>query len=108
MTNTAPSLTRPDGTPLRVLVVDDEVNIAELVSMAVRYEGADGFADLEVNDRTGNGSAPYMGRLSVLKEWNEQDPPSAFEQRRNDRIHDGWQGNRNPFVDHPEWVESIF
>jgi two-component system OmpR family response regulator len=34
-----PALTRADGTPLRVLVVDDEVNIAELVSMALRYEG---------------------------------------------------------------------
>ena len=32
-------LTRPDGGPLRVLVVDDEVNIAELISMALRYEG---------------------------------------------------------------------
>jgi two-component system OmpR family response regulator len=32
-------LTRPDGSPLRVLVVDDEVNIAELVAMALRYEG---------------------------------------------------------------------
>ncbi|HEY3016137.1 MAG TPA: response regulator transcription factor [Nocardioides sp.] len=32
-------LTRPDGTPLRVLVVDDEPNIAELISMALRYEG---------------------------------------------------------------------
>jgi two-component system OmpR family response regulator len=32
-------LTRPDGSPLRVLVVDDEVNLAELVSMALRYEG---------------------------------------------------------------------
>ncbi len=31
--------TRPDGTPLRALVVDDEVNIAELVAMALRYEG---------------------------------------------------------------------
>jgi two-component system, OmpR family, response regulator len=39
LTNTAPALTRADGTPLRVLVVDDEVNIAELISMAVRYEG---------------------------------------------------------------------
>lgn len=38
---TAPDtqLTRPDGTPLRVLVVDDEVNIAELIAMALRYEG---------------------------------------------------------------------
>ena len=32
-------LTRPDGSPLRVLVVDDEVNIAELITMALRYEG---------------------------------------------------------------------
>ena len=32
-------LTRADGSPLRVLVVDDEVNIAELVAMALRYEG---------------------------------------------------------------------
>jgi len=35
----APALTRPDGSPLRVLVVDDEANIAELISMALRYEG---------------------------------------------------------------------
>ena len=34
-------LTRTDGTPVRVLVVDDEVNLAELVSMALRYEGWD-------------------------------------------------------------------
>ncbi len=32
-------LARPDGSPLHVLVVDDEVNIAELVGMALRYEG---------------------------------------------------------------------
>ncbi|MDG3009440.1 response regulator transcription factor [Rhodococcus sp. D2-41] len=30
---------RPDGTPIRVLVVDDEPALAELVSMALRYEG---------------------------------------------------------------------
>jgi two-component system OmpR family response regulator len=35
----AGDLTRADGSPLRVLVVDDEVNIAELISMALRYEG---------------------------------------------------------------------
>jgi two-component system OmpR family response regulator len=37
----ASSLTRADGSPLRVLVVDDEVNIAELLQMALRYEGWD-------------------------------------------------------------------
>src|SRR6476659_10632007 len=39
MEGAAMELTRPDGSPLRVLVVDDEVNIAELISMALRYEG---------------------------------------------------------------------
>ena len=34
-----PQLLRPDGSPIRVLVVDDEPNIAELLSMALRYEG---------------------------------------------------------------------
>jgi two-component system, OmpR family, response regulator len=34
-----PEMTRPDGAPLRVLVVDDEPNIAELLRMALRYEG---------------------------------------------------------------------
>ncbi|WP_425491722.1 response regulator transcription factor [Nocardioides mesophilus] len=39
MTQASAQLTRPDGSPLRVLIVDDEVNIAELLSMALRYEG---------------------------------------------------------------------
>ena len=33
------SLTRPDGTPIRVLAVDDETSLTELLSMAMRYEG---------------------------------------------------------------------
>jgi two-component system OmpR family response regulator len=32
-------LHRPDGSPVRVLVVDDEATLSELVSMALRYEG---------------------------------------------------------------------
>ncbi|GAB3492041.1 response regulator transcription factor [Flexivirga sp.] len=32
-------LKRPDGSPVRVLVVDDESNLTELLSMALRYEG---------------------------------------------------------------------
>jgi two-component system OmpR family response regulator len=37
----AASLVRTDGTPVRVLVVDDEPNLADLVTMALRYEGWD-------------------------------------------------------------------
>ena len=76
--------------------------------MSVRYEGGDGFADLEVNDVTGNGAAPNIGKLSTLLEWNAVDPPSAFEMNRNDLIYDSFQHNRNPFIDHPEWADSIF
>lgn len=79
-----------------------------LLYMAVRYDSGDGFADLEMNDKVNNGSAPAMGRLSVLKQWNLQDPPDAFEQRRNQVIYDTYQHNRNPFIDHPEWVNSIW
>ncbi|MCH9720855.1 MAG: DNA-binding response regulator, partial [Actinomycetia bacterium] len=30
---------RTDGSPIRILVVDDEAVLAEMVSMALRYEG---------------------------------------------------------------------
>jgi two-component system OmpR family response regulator len=33
--------TRPDGTPIRVLVVDDEPSLTDLLSMALKYEGWD-------------------------------------------------------------------
>ncbi|WP_030929111.1 endonuclease I family protein [Streptomyces sp. NRRL B-24720] len=79
-----------------------------ILYMAVRYEGDDAFADLEPNDRVNNGSAPNIGRLSVLKQWSQEDPPDSFEERRNDVIFDRYQHNRNPFVDHPEWVEAIW
>ena len=76
--------------------------------MAVRWDGGDGFADLEPNNLVGNGTAPHIGKMSVLKQWNLQDPPDAFEKRRNQVIFDTWQHNRNPFIDHPEWVTAIY
>ncbi|WP_411431365.1 endonuclease I family protein [Actinokineospora spheciospongiae] len=79
-----------------------------ILYMSVRYEGGDGWADLEVNESTSNSSNPNIGKLSVLKQWNAQDPPDAFEKRRNQVIYDTYQHNRNPFIDHPEWVTSIW
>ncbi len=32
---------RPDGSPIRVLVVDDEPSLAELLASVLRYEGWD-------------------------------------------------------------------
>ncbi|WBQ05403.1 endonuclease [Kribbella sp. CA-293567] len=79
-----------------------------ILYMAVRYEGGDGWPNLEPNNSVGNGSAPYIGKLTVLKAWSAADPPDAFEKRRNQVIFDTWQHNRNPFIDHPEWVNSIW
>ncbi|MFD7153377.1 endonuclease [Kribbella sp. NPDC059898] len=76
--------------------------------MAVRYEGDDGFANLELDDKVGNGTAPYIGKLSVLKAWAAADPPDAFEKNRNEVIYTQFQHNRNPFIDHPEWINSIW
>ncbi len=41
MTATLPTLQRLDGSPIRVLTVDDEPSLIELLSMAMRYEGWD-------------------------------------------------------------------
>ncbi|MGK5518142.1 endonuclease [Micromonospora sp. URMC 107] len=79
-----------------------------IMYMAIRYEGTDGWPNLELNQSVNNGTAPYHGRMSVLLQWNQADPPDAFEKRRNQRIYERWQGNRNPFVDHPEWAGAIW
>ena len=41
MTSAAPALTRPDGSPVRIAVVDDEQMLTDLLSMALRMEGWD-------------------------------------------------------------------
>ena len=38
-TSSTEILTRPDGSPVRVLVVDDEQMLADLLASALRYEG---------------------------------------------------------------------
>ncbi|MGW1836908.1 endonuclease I family protein [Streptomyces sp. BBFR2] len=79
-----------------------------ILYMAVRYDGDDGAPDLEPNDKVDNGSAPNIGKISVLKAWSQADPPDTFEQHRNQVIFDKYQHNRNPFIDHPEWVNEIW
>lgn len=45
--------------------------------------------------------------LDMLYSWHIQDPVSAKEIARNDAVY-AIQGNRNPFIDHPEYVYSIW
>jgi cysteine-rich repeat protein len=91
-----------------------------ILYMDVRYEGGThgftGFVepDLRLTDDKGliqttgvNALVAYMGMLTVLVQWHEEDPPDAKERARNAAIY-RYQGNRNPFVDHPEWVACTF
>ena len=48
-----------------------------------------------------------MGLLSVLIQWHNDDPVDLIELQHTEAVF-SFQGNRNPFVDHPEWVACIF
>lgn len=81
-----------------------------LFYMAVRYEGkSDGGPDLELVDSiTGNSStSPTLGKMSTLLRWHIEDPVDAFEMKRNEYIFN-LQGNRNPFIDYPEFAAKIW
>ena len=80
-----------------------------ILYMAVRYEGDNGEHDLEVVDYVNSSpnGEPYHGKLSTLLAWNNADPVDAFEENRNNVIY-GYQNNRNPFVDHPEYADLIW
>ncbi len=73
--------------------------------MAVRYE-QDGEYDLELVEGIPS-SGPTFGKLTTLLQWHESDPVDNYERRRNDRIY-SYQNNRNPFIDHPEYVDLIW
>ena len=79
--------------------------------MAVRYTGDHtNEPALFPTDWTGQitSSTNLMGRLSTLLQWHRADPPDARERQRNDRVFTSYQHNRNPFIDHPEWVDPAF
>ena len=78
--------------------------------MDVRYEGRynpnNNLTLVENIPTTTTGND--FGRLSTLIAWNELDPVSPFETNRNELIYRDYQKNRNPFIDHPEWVTAIY
>jgi endonuclease I len=81
--------------------------------MATRYEAGDNASpenmpDLIIVDRNEKQSGqPSIGDLCTLVAWNDEFIVTDFEKRRNDRVEE-IQGNRNPFIDHPEFVDAIW
>ncbi len=76
--------------------------------MDMRYAGLDSVTpDLRVVDSLTSTGEPLLGKLCTLLAWSEADPVDDFEINRNNKIYE-FQGNRNPFIDHPEWISMIY
>lgn len=84
--------------------------------MATRYD--DSSLDLEVESPTNkskyndfsSGAKGVHGNFDDLYKWatNGVDPVDNYEVRRNNIIYKDYQHNRNPFVDHPEFIIMIY
>lgn len=88
---------------------EDKGDVARMMYyMVVRYEGEEGY-DLELVDYTPSttSSDPVFGKKSTLYDWHWIDTVDSWERSRNDRIYNNWQHNRNPFIDHPEFVDRL-
>ncbi len=80
--------------------------------MAMRYENQiSGWEHANVgSEHTFNGTSTQVfddWMLNMLLEWHEMDPVSQREIDRNNAAYQ-FQGNRNPFIDHPEFVGLIW
>lgn len=77
--------------------------------MATRY-GYGQFA-LKLVEQANTSASSLNGRfggLNTLLKWHYEDPVSKEEIYRNNVIYDNYQHNRNPYIDHPEWVDLAY
>lgn len=74
----------------------------------------------DVKMTTGDGSKYFTGSnstnygltteaIALFTKWSNLDPVDDWEMSVNDKIHaSSTYGNRNPFIDHPEWANIIW
>lgn len=63
--------------------------------------------EFHLNFVLGQGKSKTIGDIETLMKWHYQEPPTAEEMRRNEAVFK-IQGNRNPFIDHPEFATKIY
>ena len=63
--------------------------------------------DIEYHASTNDNRDYLMGKLSDMLKWNLENPVLQREQNRNSGAQ-YLQGNRNPFIDHPEYACRIW
>ena len=104
------TVSAPGGTYFYPGVADLGDSARTIFYMATRY-ATYGNGLTIVN---GSPTTYQMGDLNSLLHWNYADPVDDFERKRNQTIYSSvlnptyYQGNRNPFIDHPEYVWAIF
>ena len=72
--------------------------------MSVRYYSED--SDWGTSNMT-NKSDILPWAMTMLLRWSDEDPVSDKEIARNNAVY-GYQNNRNPFIDHPEYARMIW
>ncbi len=62
-----------------------------------------------MNTRWGNSKAniSQMGSINMFLRWHFEDPVDDFERNRNELIYQ-YQGNRNPYIDHPNLATLVY
>ena len=104
-----PNVTHDDVTGMHTYQGDHRGDVARILFyMYVTYDELILTDNANQMEDDKNANYKYsMGILSSLIEWNNLDPVDDFEKQRNDRIYQ-YQHNRNPFIDYPSLVESLF
>lgn len=78
-----------------------------LFYMATRYANILTLRNTNIIDSAYTSEGAVMGILDELLQWHIDDPVDQFEINRNNVIY-SYQGNRNPFIDRPEYVNVYF
>ncbi|MBQ4864561.1 endonuclease [Pseudoalteromonas sp. MMG013] len=80
--------------------------------IATRYENTIGswqnnttYSNAVLDGSTGRVFEPWV--IAMLLRWHQLDPVDDIETARNQAAYE-FQGNRNPYVDHPEFVSKIW
>ncbi len=91
---------------------EDKGDLARVMFyLDVRYSGdVGGELDLELTNDTWliQSGSRHMGMLSTLIDWHALDPVDDRERDRHEQIYSNIQYNRNPFIDDPNWVYSLW
>ncbi len=104
-----------DGNSWEPLDRDKGIVARAQLYMMTRYDGSEPLTtDLLLADNPS--PVGTQGVLSTLLAWHRAFPPTDYERARNDAIYAGVtvngathaQGNRNPFIDFPQFADGIF